>query len=138
MSQGKVDIEGDEFRIIIHHEENESGSRTIDVCTSKNGILTVGGYDLGPAVEKHFGRSDYEYDASVTAEDKHALYAALKRDLFEGHDDFRAWVADNGVVDVEADFNIILLLMLKKLGLFPHAFAGWAGERDIDVQFWSN
>ena len=137
MMMNKVTIKGDEFRIILLHEEKESGSRTIDVSTSKNGSLTVGGYDLGPAVEKCFGRLDYEYDATVAAEDKYALHTALKKELFEDKNDFMSWISDKGVVDIEADFNIILLLMLKKLGLFPHAFADWAREHDIPIHFWS-
>jgi hypothetical protein len=134
----KVTIKGDEFRIILLHEKNKGGSRTIDVCTSKNGSLTVGGYDLGPAVEKHFGRIDYEYDASVDTEDKYSLFVALKKDLFKDKDDFKSWIADKGIVDVKADFNVVLLLMLKKLGLFPHDFSRWAREHEIEVHFWSN
>lgn len=134
----EVTIEGGKFRIILLYEKNGEDSRTIDVCTSKNGSLTVGGYDLGPSVEKCFGRVDYEYDASVSAEDKYALYAALKQELFDDEDNFKSWVADNDIVDVEADFNIILLLMLKKIGLFPHAFADWAREHDIPIHFWSH
>ena len=53
----EVTIEGDKFRIILLHEEKESGSRrTIDVCTSKNGSLIVGGYDLGPAYPERAGQ----------------------------------------------------------------------------------
>ena len=66
-----------------------------------------------PLVEEHFGNLDYEYDATVAAEDKYALYIALKKELFDSHDDFMSWVADNDVVDVEADFNVVLLLMVR-------------------------
>ena len=138
MNDNNVTIEGDKFRIVLHHEKNERGSTTIDVRTSKNDSLTVGGYDLGPSVKRLMGRSDYEYDASIAAEDKFALYIALRKELFDSHDEFRAWLADNGVVDVEAEFNVLLLLMLKRLGLYPHAFASWAREHDIEVHFWSH
>jgi hypothetical protein len=66
----------------------------------------------------------------------HQVCCIEKRTL-EDTNDFMSWLTDNDIVDVEADFNIILLLMLKKLGLFPHAFAGWAREHDIPIHFWS-
>ena len=132
-----VTNEADEFRVILHYEKKGDDSRTIDARTSKNGGLIVGGYDLGPIVQKCFGRLDYEYDASVAAEDKKILYTALQKKLFDGNDGFNAWLEDNGIVDVESDFNTILLLMVKKLGLFPHDFAAWAREQGIKVEFWS-
>ena len=86
--KNEVTIEGDKFRIILYHEKNERGSRTIDVRTSKNGGVIVGGYDLGPAIENLLGHDDYDYDAAVAAEDKLTLYATLKKELFDNHDDF--------------------------------------------------
>jgi hypothetical protein len=136
--KNEVTVKEDKFRIILYQEKSEHDSTTIDVCTSKNGSLTVGGYDLGPLVKGLMGRSDYEYDATVDAEDKYALYIALRKELFDSHDDFRTWVTYNDVVDVEADFNVVLLLMVKKLGLYPHDFENWAKEHDIDVHFWSS
>ncbi len=130
--------DGDKFRVILHHVKNGNDSRTIDAKTSKNGGVTVGGYDIGPIVEEHFGHFDYEYDATVATEDKYALYTVLKNELFNnGHGEFSSWISDNGVVDVEAEFNVVLLLMIKKLGLYPHDFAKWAKEHDIEVDFWS-
>jgi len=137
MSKDNVTIEEDKFRIILHHDKKGEDSRTIDVCTSKNGSLTVGGYDIGPIVKQGFGKLDYEYDATVAAEDKYALYIALRKELFDSHDEFRTWVVNNSVVDVEADFNVVLLLMVKKLGLYPHDFESWAKEHGINVHFWS-
>jgi hypothetical protein len=137
MMKNKVTIDGDTFRIILYEKRNETDVRIIDCSTSKNGSLTVGGYDLGSKVKKLTGRSDYEYDATVAAEDKIALYAALQKELFDGHDDFNAWTTDNGIMDVEACFNVVLLLMVKKLGLYPHNFRSWLRERDIEVCFWS-
>ena len=137
MRGNKVTIEDNEFRIVLHHEKKGEDSRTIDARTSKNGSLTVGGYDLGPLVEKWQGSLDYEYDATVAAEDKNVLYVTLQKELFDDQGKFKSWLVDKGVVDVEADFNVILLLMIKKLGLFPHDFAAWAREHDIDVEFWS-
>lgn len=128
---------GDKFRIILHKEKIGKDSRIIDAKTSKNGGVIVGGYDIGPMVEEHFGNLDYEYDATVAAKDKHALYTALKNKLFNDHNDFKVWVADKGVINIEADFNAVLLLMIKKLGLYPHDFARWARKHDIEVDFWS-
>ena len=136
--KNEVTVKEDKFRIILHHDKKGEDSSTIDVCTSKNGSLTVGGYDIGPIVKQCFGKLDYEHDATVAAEDKYALYIALRKELFDNHDGFKTWVADNGVVDVEADFNTILLLMIKKLGLHPHDFKSWAKEHDIEVHFWSS
>jgi len=127
----------EEFRVILHHEKKGEDSSTIDARTSRNGSLIVGGYDIGPLVEKWQGSLDYEYDASVAAEDKNALYAALQKELFDGHDEFKSWLEANDIIDVEADFNVILLLMVKKLGLYPHDFAAWAREHEIKVEFWS-
>jgi hypothetical protein len=132
-----VTIEEDKFRIILHHEKKGEESTTIDARTSKNGGLIVGGYDIGPLVEKWQGSLDYEYDASVAAEDKNALYSALQKKLFDTNEEFRSWLEDNHIVDVESDFNIVLLLMIKKLGLFPHDFAAWAREQGVKVEFWS-
>jgi len=136
--KNEVTIDGDKFRIILYHEKKGDDSRTIDVCTSKNGSLTVGGYDLGPKVKEFTGRSDYEYDATVAAEDKYTLYMALKEELFDNHDAFTSWITDNDIVNIEASFNLVLLLMVKKLGLYPHNFKSWARERDIEVHFWSS
>jgi len=137
MKQNKMTIEGDKFRIILHQEKSEKGSTTIDACTSKNGSLTVGGYDLGPSVKELMGKSDYEYDATVAAEDKNSLYSALQKELFNGHEDFSSWLDENGIHDIEASFNVVLLLMLKKLGHYPHEFDRWAQEHDIEVNFWT-
>lgn len=135
ISKSKDDVE--KFRIILHHEKKGDDSRTIDARTSRNGSLIVGGYDIGPIVEKYQGSLDYEYDASVAAEDKNALYSALQKKLFDTNEEFRSWLEDNHIVDVESDFNIVLLLMIKKLGFFPHDFAAWAREQGIKVGFWS-
>ena len=135
--KNKVTIDGDKFRIILREERSETDVRVIDCKTSKNGDLTVGGYDMGSMVEDFTGRSDYEYDATVDAEDKYALYIALKNELFDSPDEFRIWIADNNIVDIEAAFNVVLLLMIKKLGLYPHAFTSWAREHDMEVSFWS-
>ena len=62
----------------------------------------------------------------------------MKEELFDSPDEFRTWFADTDIIDAEADFNVVLLLMVKKLGLYPHNFANWARERDIDVHFWSH
>jgi len=56
--KNEVIIDGDKFRIILYHEKKGDDSKTIDVCTSKNGSLTVGGYDLGPKVKEFTGKSD--------------------------------------------------------------------------------
>ena len=135
--KNEVTIEEDKFRIILREERSDTDVRIIDCCTSKNGSLTVGGYDLGKIVNELRGNDDYEYDATVTAEDKYALYIALKKELFDSPDEFKTWVTDNDIVDVEADFNVVLLLMIKKLGLYPHNFRNWAKERGMDVHFWS-
>jgi len=115
-----VTIDGDKFRIVLYEKRSETDVRIIDCSTSKNGSLTVGGYDLGSKVKELTGRSDYEYDATVAAEDKYVLYMALKEELFDNHDAFTAWIKDNGIMDLEACFNVVLLLMVKKLGLYPH------------------
>jgi len=49
----------------------------------------------------------------VAAEDKYALYIALKEELFDSHDAFTTWVADNDIMDVEASFDMILLLKVE-------------------------
>ena len=55
----------------------------------------------------------------MAAEDKITLYATLKKELFDSHDNFMSWTTDNEVVDVEVDFNTVLLLIVKKLGYNP-------------------
>jgi hypothetical protein len=135
ISKSKDDVE--KFRIILHHEKKGEDSRTIDARTSRNGCLIVGGYDIGPIVEKWQGSLDYEYDASVAAEDKKTLHAALVKELFADQGDFRSWMKNNNITDEEENFDTILLLMIKKLGLFPHDFAAWAREHGIKVEFWS-
>lgn len=137
MEKNKVTVEEDKFRIILDQWKREDESRTIDVRTSRNSSLTVGGCDSGPFVKEFWGKYDYEYDATVAAEDKNTLYSALQKELFNDNDEFKPWLADNGIDDVEANFNMVLLLMLKKLGLYPHDFESWAKKHDIDVHFWS-
>jgi len=91
--KNEVTIEEDKFRIILHQEKSEHVSTTIDARTSKNGSLTVGGYDLGPFVKKVWGKYDYEYDATIAAEDKNILYAILQKELFNNsHDEFKSWL----------------------------------------------
>ena len=50
--KNQVIIEDDSFRIILHEKRSETDVRIIDCKTSKNGSLTVGGYDLGPIVKE--------------------------------------------------------------------------------------
>jgi len=50
--KNEVTIDGDKFRIILHEKRSETDVRIIDCSTSKNGSLTVGGYDLGPKVKE--------------------------------------------------------------------------------------
>lgn len=56
-------------------------------------------------------------------------------DIYVSHDDYMSWVTDNDVTDVEADSNVVLLLMGKELEHCLYNFASWAKKHDMEMSF---
>lgn len=67
-----------EDRVVeLRQERSGRNTRALTVRTSRGGGIVIEGLDTGPAVESHFGSSDYEWAIVIAAEDVDAYVSAL-------------------------------------------------------------
>lgn len=65
-------------KVILFEEKRPDIKISIVAYFLDNGDLRIDGYDIGISVEEYMGDSDYEYQATVTAENIEKLCNALK------------------------------------------------------------
>ena len=91
------------FRRRLYDDRPAGGptTRTIDAELAPDGSLAVIAQDVGEAPLAAFGDGDYEFWVRVDSEQRAALLLALLAERFGGRfdavDEFRAWLAAQGI-----------------------------------------
>lgn len=63
--------------VTLHHHRDADGTRHVRARLTSDGALVVEGQDLGPGVERIFGRSEYEWALTVPADEVEGFLASI-------------------------------------------------------------
>jgi hypothetical protein len=74
----------------------------LEIYIDETGNLVFEGYDIGDAVERYWGDSDYEYWLTIKTEHLPTVLLSLIKEcfdhnLFKNDSEFRSWLDKNGI-----------------------------------------
>ena len=103
-------------QIVTYQEHRDDNRRLVEISASKGGLL-ISAQDTGPAVEKFWEESEYEWTMTVRAAGLPALRAALnltdEEDVLAG---IQRWFDSEQSPDLGA--------LIRDAGV-PHEFDSW-------------